>query len=104
MGKRIETLRSPLPVLMTVVAEANHPRYPNFGIIRDEFEKDSIVVLTAAELEVEPERIGMDGSPTWVNKTFSPERYSEIKILEGTNQEIARDLISELKQKKVLEV
>jgi electron transfer flavoprotein alpha/beta subunit len=104
MGKRIETLKAPVPVLLTVLDEANHPRYPNFGIIRDEFEKDSIVVLTVQDMEVEPARIGMDGSPTWVNKTFSPERYSEINILEGSNQEIVKKLIAELKNKKVLEV
>ncbi len=99
-----EVVQVQMPALLTVTEEINHPRYPNFGIIAENFKQDSVTVFALDDLDTNPAFLGMDGSPTWVNKTFSPQRYTETKHLEGTPKEIVKDLISELKDKKVLEV
>ncbi|MCK5682908.1 electron transfer flavoprotein subunit beta/FixA family protein [bacterium] len=104
MDMDTEIVQAPMPVLITVTEEINHPRYPNLGEIAENFQKDSVTVFTVNDLDVNSDFLGLDGSPTWVNKTFSPQRYTDTKHLDGSPKEVVKDLISELKDKKVLEV
>ncbi len=83
---QIETLRAPLPVLLTITSQANTPRYPSSFKMRKYFrarlstlwndderssaeEKGwSIPVLTQAELNIDPALCGLKGSPTKVHQ------------------------------------
>jgi len=90
-----EKVRVELPALFTVVKEINEPRLPSLrGKLRAKNAK--VDVLTASDLEVEPGRIGLEGSPTQVIKTFSPEFRTGGEMLCGQPDEVAKQLIERL--------
>ncbi len=66
-GVGAEVLEMKLPCVITASAELNKPRYPSVkGILqKDEAE---IIPITAADLPVDPARIGAKGSPTQVKR------------------------------------
>lgn len=61
-----------LPCLITMLAEANTPRYQNVTDLWDSFDKE-VRVLTNADLSIDLNEIGIKGSPTRVKKTFTKE-------------------------------
>lgn len=67
-----EIVQSTLPVLITVVKDINEPRLPSLLGIK-KAAKTQIPTLTAKDIAVDENRIGLKGSPTWVTKIFSPE-------------------------------
>jgi electron transfer flavoprotein beta subunit len=82
-----ETIKTPYPVLMTVMSTANTPRYPNAHIMRKYFKaqlqdkngntkqennnQPVIPVLNIDDLGIDAEQCGLSGSPTKVNKIKS---------------------------------
>lgn len=68
----VHRLKAPYPVLLTMLAEANKPRYMNVKNIMDGFQKD-IQVVTNKDLDIPLAKIGLKGSPTKVKKTFVKE-------------------------------
>ena len=68
----IVTLESTYPILLTMLSEANTPRYMNVKNIVDGFNKE-IIVATNKELNAPLSKIGLKGSPTKVKKTFTKE-------------------------------
>ena len=97
---RHEVVEAFLPAMISVVREINHPRYPTVPMR-----------LISAEAEVElwdnnvmsldPETIGLKGSPTQVRKIFSPERAKGEIVGDGTNnpEEAALLLLDKLIEK-----
>jgi electron transfer flavoprotein beta subunit len=62
-----------LPALVTVVKDINMPRLPSIPGI--DFSLDApFTVKNAKDLNADPSRIGLSGSPTQVVKTYIPER------------------------------
>lgn len=70
---RHEIVEAPLPVVITVVRELNRPRYPTVPM-RLAAEETKITVWDNSVLKLDPQTVGLKGSPTWVSKIFSPER------------------------------
>ena len=71
-GRR-EVVQAKLPALLTMVREANHPRYPAVeGRLQAELAE--ILTWNNAVLKLTPEQIGLKGSPTNVKRIFAPER------------------------------
>lgn len=70
---RSELVQSPLPAVLTVVRELNRPRYPTVPM-RLASEKGGVELWDNQALKLDPEGIGLKGSPTWVSKIFSPQR------------------------------
>ncbi|MCF6461240.1 electron transfer flavoprotein subunit beta/FixA family protein [Clostridium sp. Cult3] len=92
-----------LPVLITAIKELNEPRYPSIKGIYEGFKGDRIKVLSAKDIEADEDNIGLDGSPTQVNKSFTPPgRGGESEIIEGSPKEQARQLIVRLKEEKFI--
>ena len=58
-----ELIKVQTPVLLTAIEELNHPRYMNVQYIFDTAEKE-VKVMTAADLDVPVEELGLKGSPT----------------------------------------
>ncbi len=67
-----ETLKVALPALLTVTKNLNKPRYPSL-MGKMKARKAEIETVTAAELELDPERIGIKGSPTRVRRVYTPD-------------------------------
>jgi electron transfer flavoprotein beta subunit len=91
-----EIIETPLPALLTVVKEINEPRIPSLkGLMRAKSAK--ITVWTQKELNLDPQQIGLCGSPTQVVKIFTPAPRSGGQILTGEVADIAKQLVDLIK-------
>jgi electron transfer flavoprotein beta subunit len=91
-----DVIETPLPALFTVVKEINEPRLPSLkGKLRAK--KMEIPVWGVEDLDLEEDKIGLDGSPTRVVKIFTPPPREKGMILEGEPQEVVDKLVEKLK-------
>lgn len=88
-----QRLKVKLPALLTVVKDLNMPRMSSLpGIL---YSLDSpFESKTAAVLSADPARIGLNGSPTQVVRTYVPQRIREAIVLEGDESQLAEDILS----------
>jgi len=100
---RHEIVEAPLPAMLAVVREINHCRYPT--VPRRMMAEDAEVALWDNNvLEMDPNTIGLKGSPTQVRKIFSPERVKGEIVGDGLNapEEAANLLVDALIEKNFL--
>ncbi len=91
-----EILKTPVPFLITVVKEINEPRIPSLkGKIRAK--NATLPVWKAIDLEVEEKRLGLNGSPTWVMRIFTPPQRERGLLFEGEPEETSTKLVNVLK-------
>jgi len=91
-----EIIETPLPALLTVVKEINEPRIPSLrGLMKAKSAK--ITMLTQKELELDPQQIGLCGSPTQVVKIFTPTPRVGGQKLTGEIPDIAKQLVDLIK-------
>ena len=91
-----EVIETPLPALFTVVKELNVPRLPSLkGKMRAR--SAEIAKWTADDMDVEPENLGLEGSPTQVVKIFTPPAREGGEMLSGDTQEVVEKLADKLK-------
>ncbi len=91
-----EIIETPLPALLTVVKEINEPRIPSLkGLMRAKSAK--IMMLTQKELDLDPQQIGLCGSPTQVVKIFTPTPRIGGQMLKGEVPDIAKQLVDLIK-------
>jgi len=96
MDDGYDTVEVAGPVLFTVVKEINEPRLPSLkGKMRAK--KAEIPVWNAADIEVEPGRLGLAGSPTQVVRVFAPQRRKDRIMIQGDASEQAARLAAELR-------
>jgi len=95
-------IESKLPVLISVLKEINHPRYPSMAGIVDAYSKKEIINLDSAALGAKKENIGLTGSMTEVWKIFVPQRKGEHVIIEGKIEEQSKKLCEYLKEDNLL--
>lgn len=90
------------PAVLTVVKGINIPRVPTLkGCLASQ--KSEITVWKPADIGTDADKIGLEGSPTRVVKTQSPPaRCSSTKVLTGTAEQCAHDLIRELRLRSIL--
>jgi electron transfer flavoprotein beta subunit len=90
-----EVCQVSLPALFTVVKEINEPRTPS---IRGKMKAKAaqIPIWTAESLGLDPDRCGLQGSPTQVVKIFSPEHRAGGERWEGDAAEMASKLLDVL--------
>jgi len=100
---RHEIVEAPLPVMITVVRELNRPRYPTVPM-RLEAQDVEVKCWDNAVLQIDPQTVGLKGSPTWVSKIFSPEREQGEVIGDGLNDPVgtAQLLVDKLLAKDLL--
>lgn len=90
-----------MPVLLTAIKELNEPRYMTPAGIFDAYKKE-VVIWGFNDVPVEPEKIGLKGSPTNVNRTFSPEAKGQGVMLEGADKATVKNLVDCLDAKHLL--
>lgn len=97
-----EVLSIELPAVLTVVKDINEPRLPSLrGKMKAK--KAEITVWGASDIEVDPADVGLDGSPTAVNKIFSPPRRAGGEMVEGESaDEKAKYVVEKLKELQLL--
>jgi len=87
----------PLPAVITVVKDINSPRIPSLRG-RMASKKYDLPVWKPADTGADTNKLGLHGSPTRVVKTQPPPlRNGSSKVIEGTPQESAKELLKELR-------
>lgn len=90
-----EKIELPLPGLLTIVKGKHEPRMPSLrGKMKAK--KAQIPVWGVAEIEAEPDHIGLTNSPTRVVKIFSPEKKTGGEVLQGELEEQVEMLFEKL--------
>jgi electron transfer flavoprotein alpha/beta subunit len=96
-------IESKTPVLLTAIKELNEPRYPSIKGIYEAHRADRVKVLSAKDINADFDNLGLDGSPTQVNKSFTPPgRTGEGEMLKGSTKEVVEQLIVKLKEKHLI--
>ena len=91
-----DVIEAQLPVLISVVKEINTPRLPSLkGKMRSK--KIDIIKWSANDLIVDAKSLGLNGSPTTVNKIFTPPRRQAGQIFEGETHDVTKKLYEALK-------
>ncbi len=91
-----EIVKTSLPCLITVVKEINEPRIPSLKG-RMKAKKAEITIWKAIDLDVEEDRLGLTGSPTYVNKIFTPPPRPKGQIFDCDPEEATTQLTNLLK-------
>jgi electron transfer flavoprotein beta subunit len=102
---RYEIVEASLPAMITVVRELNRPRYPTVPQ-RLVAEGALVQVWNNETLGLDPNSIGLKGSPTWVSRIFSPQREKGELVGNGMEDPAgsARMLLERLVAKDLLAV
>jgi electron transfer flavoprotein beta subunit len=93
------------PCLITCVKELNDPRYMHVGRIQDCYEMPLTIFDYEAlknEPLIDPDTIGLLGSPTNVYKSFSPPPKGEAVMLEGSDRATVDKLTGILADKHLI--
>jgi len=96
-----EIIEVPLPCLLTCIKELNDPRYPSVSGIQTAV-RSEIPVWSAADVDADPEKIGLKGSPTMVAKTFTPEPACRGDCIEGSCEDVVTQLMDKLHEINIL--
>ena len=95
-------LTGELPLLITIVKTDFEPRYPTIKS-KMAAKKKEIPTLTSADIEIDPTRCGLKGSPTKVKKTYTPVREKVcVKIEEEDTKTAVLKLADLLTDSKVI--
>jgi electron transfer flavoprotein beta subunit len=95
-----EVVQMSLPAVVTVVREIGDPRMPGLKH-KMRARKLEVPVLGAADLNLDPEEVGLQGSFTQVVRVFSPPPRCDREMINGEVEEQAEKLIQLLKEAKV---
>ena len=98
-----EVVEARLPVLLSVVKSINVPRYPTVKGIMKAVHKDKIRVLSAKDMEVDMDRLGLKGSATQVRQIFTPpQRGQGILIRQDSARKSVDELMAKLTDAKIV--
>ena len=101
-GDGFEVLAASMPCVVTVTKPYFDPRFPT---IKSKLAagRAQIPTLTADDLPVDRESIGLKGSPTKVKKSFTPpQKQGGIKISEDSSEASARKLFAMLSDANII--
>ncbi len=91
-----EQIEAGLPCVLTVVKEIAEPRLPSLkGKLNAR--KAELTVWKAADIEADPDRCGLTGSPTKVIRVFTPKARAGGQIIEGEPEETTAILVERIK-------
>ncbi len=100
-----EKLQMPLPSLITVVKEISYPRLPTLRG-KQKARMTDLPLLTASDMELEEELLGLNGSPTRVVKIESPKVTRGGTIITAKDEDMLEEsvdkLIEFLKSKEII--
>ena len=93
-----ELIKVQTPVLLTAIEELNHPRYMNVKYIFDTVDKE-VKMMTAADIDVPVEELGLKGSPTKVKKSMTKEAKGAGEVIKESAPEAVAYVLGKLKEK-----
>ncbi|HYE82957.1 MAG TPA: electron transfer flavoprotein subunit beta/FixA family protein [Clostridia bacterium] len=97
-----EVIEVIMPCVLTAIKELNAPRYASVKGIFEAYREKTVESWTAKDIEIDPEIIGLNGSPTNVRRTFTPEPKGKGTMLTGCDRGTVCDLFGRLKEKHII--
>jgi electron transfer flavoprotein beta subunit len=91
-----------MPALITVSNRINRPRFKTMNGVLRAFRDKEVVTWTKEDLKLNPMRIGINGSATWVRKTFVPRHSREGIVVDKQAAESAQDILDFIVEKALL--
>jgi len=96
-----EIIEAKLPALITTLSEMNTLRYPRIDKIVEAHQKE-IQIVTTEDLDIDLAKIGLNGSPTKVKKTYTKEISMNAEVHELEPKKASELLINILKEKQYI--
>jgi electron transfer flavoprotein beta subunit len=96
-----ELIETPLPAVLTIDKSANEPRLPSMMGTMKALKKE-IPTLAAGDIGVKEGLFGMEGSPTRVKRTFTPQPRKGGRMLQGEMEEVLNELVKILREEKIV--
>lgn len=97
-----QTVKVPLPAVVTVSNELGEPRYPKLQQIMQAAKK-TVTKWSAADLGVDAGSVGAGAAKLKLERLFIPQAGGNVQFIEGdTPQEMAANLVKALQADKVL--
>jgi electron transfer flavoprotein beta subunit len=97
-----QTLKLPMPSVVTVSNELGEPRYPKLAQIMQAAKK-TVTKWSAADLGVDLGSVGAAGARLKLERLYIPQAGGNVILIEGeTPQEMAQNLVKALQADKVL--
>ena len=96
-----ETIKLSTPCLLTCIKELNNPRYMSMSGIFTCFSKE-IKIMTAADLGVDTNKLGLSGSPTRVKKSFTKGPKGQGEKIDMPPFEAASFIANKLKESHII--
>ena len=90
------------PCLITTLSEMNDARYMSIRGILDAHRDLEVETWTFENIDADPAKMGLKGSPTKVKKSFTKGVKSAGKVVEGSPKELATAIVDKLKEKFVI--
>ncbi len=96
-----EIVRAGYPVLITVVKAEQRLRMPTLNGLISSFDV-RVQKLGVSDIGADPQRCGLNGSPTRVKKIFTPKQRSRVMLIQGSIEEKAKGFVDILHEKGIL--
>ena len=101
MGETVQSMRMPIPALLTFEKDINTPRLPSIRRRYELGDTQLVKILSLDDLDnTNADLYGASGSPTRVERIFPPESSDERVI--HTEGDLSQILLDELTEQKVL--
>ncbi|MDR0853022.1 MAG: electron transfer flavoprotein subunit beta/FixA family protein [Clostridiales Family XIII bacterium] len=102
MGDSLELQDIPFPCLITVDADIFVPRLPSYKRKIATAQREIRTIKCSELPDQDPNRYGLSGSPTQVERIFPPESSTQKVMIKGTGDEAAVVFYEKLKELKFL--
>ena len=90
------------PALLTVLASAFKPRYMTVKGILDAYDEKEIEIWNVDKIDVEESKLGLNGSPTRVKKSFTKPQKVAGEVFDVTPEEAVDLIVAKLKEKFII--
>ena len=96
-----QVLECKAPLVVTVLSTGSKPRYMSVNGIMTAYQKE-VELWGFDNIDVEEEKLGLKGSPTQVNKSYTKAVKQPGEVFEGDANEAVEVIINKLKEKFII--
>ena len=90
------------PALLTVLASAFKPRYMTVKGILDAYDAKEIEIWNVDKIDVDEAKLGLNGSPTRVKRSFTKPQKVAGEVFDVTPEEAVDLIVAKLKEKFII--
>jgi electron transfer flavoprotein beta subunit len=95
----LEVMEMSLPGLITIMTRSYAPRYPSLEGLAEAFDRPQIKILGVNDIDLDPEKIGRNGSPTRIINVYSPTAEKKNVVLKGTAKKVVNSIFDSYGEK-----